>query len=51
MTSIDPRIAGFYSEYDEVARLHSTATGRLELERTRELLRRCLPPPAAPCWT
>ncbi|MFD9532094.1 class I SAM-dependent methyltransferase [Streptomyces sp. NPDC060010] len=47
MTSIDPRIAGFCSEYDEAARLHSTATGRLELERTRELLRRYLPPPPA----
>lgn len=47
MTSVDPRIAGFYSEYDEAARLHSTATGSLELERTRELLRRYLPPPPA----
>ncbi|MFJ3960856.1 class I SAM-dependent methyltransferase [Streptomyces sp. NPDC090036] len=45
MTSIDPRIAGYYSEYDEAARLHSTATGRLEFERTRELLRQYLPPP------
>ncbi|EDX24941.1 hypothetical protein SSAG_04793 [Streptomyces sp. Mg1] len=24
MTSIDPRIASYYSEYDEAARLHST---------------------------
>ncbi|MGW5400154.1 class I SAM-dependent methyltransferase [Streptomyces sp. NPDC003952] len=47
MTSIDPRITGFYSEYDEAARLHSTATGRLEFERSRELLRRYLPPPPA----
>ena len=47
MTSIDPRITGFYAEYDEAARLHSTATGLLEFERTRELLRRYLPPPPA----
>ncbi|WP_327373019.1 class I SAM-dependent methyltransferase [Streptomyces sp. NBC_01216] len=47
MTTIDPRIAGFYTEYDEASRLHSTATGRLEFERTQELLRRYLPPAPA----
>ncbi|MFJ6934559.1 class I SAM-dependent methyltransferase [Streptomyces globosus] len=47
MTTIDARIADFYGEYDEAARLHTTATGRLELERTQELLRQYLPPPPA----
>ncbi|MCC0094597.1 class I SAM-dependent methyltransferase [Streptomyces flavotricini] len=47
MTTIDARIADFYAEYDEAARLHSTASGRLELERTQELLRQYLPPPPA----
>ncbi|MCB5163573.1 class I SAM-dependent methyltransferase [Streptomyces virginiae] len=43
MKSIDARIADFYAEYDEASRLHATAVGRLEFERTRELLRRHLP--------
>ncbi|WP_329447545.1 class I SAM-dependent methyltransferase [Streptomyces sp. NBC_01426] len=47
MTSIDPLIASYYTEYDEASRLHTTAVGRLEFERTRELLRRSLPPPPA----
>lgn len=47
MTSIDERITDFYTEYDEASRLHATATGRLEFERTRELLRRRLPPAPA----
>ncbi|MFJ6783871.1 class I SAM-dependent methyltransferase [Streptomyces yangpuensis] len=47
MTTIDARIADFYAEYDEASRLHSTATGRLELERTQELLRQYLPLPSA----
>ncbi|MFK0252711.1 class I SAM-dependent methyltransferase [Streptomyces sp. NPDC090445] len=47
MTTIDARIADFYAEYDEASRLHATATGRLELQRTRELLGRHLPPPPA----
>lgn len=47
MTLVDPRIASYYTEYDEASRLHSTAVGRLEFERTRELLRRSLPPPPA----
>ncbi len=33
----------YAAEYDEADRLHTTATGRLELLRTRELLRRHLP--------
>lgn len=44
---IDPLIVSYYTEYDEASRLHSTAVGRLEFERTRELLRRSLPPPPA----
>lgn len=42
-----PEIVTYYAdEYDEADRLHATATGRLELLRTQELLRRHLP--AAP---
>ncbi|MFH8257704.1 class I SAM-dependent methyltransferase [Streptomyces roseolus] len=42
-----PEIVAYYAaEYDEADRLHATASGRLELLRTRELLRRHLP--AAP---
>lgn len=45
---LDPAIARFYAErYDEDTRLGRTAHGRLELLRTRELLARLLPPPAA----
>ncbi|WKD31338.1 class I SAM-dependent methyltransferase [Streptomyces xanthophaeus] len=47
MTTVDPRITDFYTEYDEASRLHSTATGRLEFRRTQELLRRYLPPAPA----
>lgn len=45
---LDPVIDRFYTEsYDEVDRLSVTAAGRLEFERTKELLRRFLPPPPA----
>uniref|UniRef100_A0AAU2JZG8 Class I SAM-dependent methyltransferase n=1 Tax=Streptomyces sp. NBC_00049 TaxID=2903617 RepID=A0AAU2JZG8_9ACTN len=47
MTTFDTRIADFYTEYDEASRLQSTATGRLEFQRTRDLLRQYLPPPPA----
>ncbi|WP_143517194.1 class I SAM-dependent methyltransferase [Pseudonocardia sp. MH-G8] len=43
-----PDIHAFYAEhYVEDDRLHTTAHGRLEYERTRELLRRYLPNPPA----
>jgi SAM-dependent methyltransferase len=42
--ALDPAILDFYSDrYQEDARLHRTAHGRLELLRTRELLERFLP--------
>ncbi|MBY8884112.1 class I SAM-dependent methyltransferase [Streptomyces sp. PTM05] len=43
-----PTVARFYGEtVDEGIRLHCSADGRLELERTKELLRRFLPPAPA----
>ncbi|MFF4448203.1 class I SAM-dependent methyltransferase [Streptomyces sp. NPDC001502] len=48
MTAIPPvhsEILDFYANGNEGGRLTSSASGRLELERTRELLRRHLPPP------
>ncbi|MGK5642275.1 class I SAM-dependent methyltransferase [Streptomyces sp. URMC 126] len=46
--AVDPEIIAFYTEgYDEAARLTSSADGMLELVRTRELLRRHLPPAPA----
>ena len=43
---LDPLIEAFYRDrYDEDARLRATPHGRLEFLRTRELLRRLLPPP------
>ncbi|MGW1773331.1 class I SAM-dependent methyltransferase [Streptomyces sp. NPDC002104] len=47
MKRVDARITEFYTEYDEASRLHVTAVGRLEFERTRELVRRHLPPSPA----
>ncbi|MGW1001105.1 class I SAM-dependent methyltransferase [Streptomyces sp. NPDC002520] len=50
MTSpeVAPEIVRFYSEtIDEAERLVGTADGRLEMVRTRELLRRFLPEPPA----
>ncbi|WKD32061.1 class I SAM-dependent methyltransferase [Streptomyces xanthophaeus] len=47
MTSNDARITNFYTEYDEASRLRATAVGRLEFQRTRELLRQRLPPAPA----
>ncbi len=45
---VQPDIIAYYSEtYDEDARLRHQADGRLELLRTRELLRRHLPPAPA----
>ncbi|MCB5163606.1 methyltransferase domain-containing protein [Streptomyces bambusae] len=44
---VRPEIIAFYDQSDEAGRLHTTATGMLELERTRELLRRQLPPAPA----
>ncbi|MER6447218.1 SAM-dependent methyltransferase [Streptomyces venezuelae] len=44
---VHPEILDFYDRSDEAGRLHTTATGILELERTRELLRRHLPPAPA----
>ncbi|MEU3904180.1 class I SAM-dependent methyltransferase [Streptomyces goshikiensis] len=45
--AVRPEIIEFYTRSDEAARLQTTATGALEFERTRELLRRHLPPPPA----
>lgn len=45
--AVRPEIIDFYTRSDEAARLHTTATGTLELARTRELLRRYLPPAPA----
>ncbi|MFB7781325.1 class I SAM-dependent methyltransferase [Streptomyces vinaceus] len=45
--AVRPEIIDFYTRSDEAARLYATATGALELARTRELLRRHLPPPPA----
>ncbi|MER5872038.1 class I SAM-dependent methyltransferase [Streptomyces sp. NPDC002044] len=45
--SVRPEIIDFYTRSDEAARLHTNATGSLELTRTRELLRRHLPPAPA----
>ncbi|MET9958103.1 methyltransferase domain-containing protein [Streptomyces sp. NPDC006326] len=45
--AVRQEIIDFYTHSDEAARLHTTATGTLELERTRELLRRHLPPAPA----
>ncbi|MEV8565656.1 class I SAM-dependent methyltransferase [Streptomyces sp. NPDC051322] len=42
-----PSVMRFYSEKDEDSRLRSSADGRMELARTRELLRRFLPPAPA----
>jgi len=45
---LDPVIDRFYSEsFDEAERLSVNAVGRLEFERTRELLSRFLPPAPA----
>jgi SAM-dependent methyltransferase len=42
--ALSPEVAAFYSDvFDEGTRLASSADGRLELLRTRELLRRFLP--------
>ncbi|MFE5597452.1 class I SAM-dependent methyltransferase [Streptomyces sp. NPDC056549] len=46
-SSVRPEIIDFYTRSDEAARLHTTATGALELTRTQELLRRHLPPAPA----
>lgn len=44
----EPTIVSYYADaYEEADRLHATATGRLELQRTRELLTARLPRPAA----
>ncbi|MGW0896857.1 class I SAM-dependent methyltransferase [Streptomyces goshikiensis] len=45
--AVRPEIIDFYTRSDEAARLHTTATGTLELARTRKLLRRHLPPASA----
>ncbi|MFF3860043.1 class I SAM-dependent methyltransferase [Streptomyces sp. NPDC002209] len=45
--AVRPEIIDFYTRSDEATRLHATATGTLELVRTRELLRRHLPPAPA----
>ncbi|MFJ5546730.1 class I SAM-dependent methyltransferase [Streptomyces sp. NPDC093225] len=45
--SVRPEIIDFYARSDEAARLSTTATGVLEFTRTRELLRRHLPPAPA----
>ncbi|MFI5986856.1 class I SAM-dependent methyltransferase [Streptomyces sp. NPDC051555] len=43
----EPTIVSYYADaYEEADRLHATATGRLELQRTRELLTARLPPAA-----
>jgi SAM-dependent methyltransferase len=45
---VAPEILRFYGEtIDEADRLTATADGRLEMVRTQELLRRCLPPAPA----
>ncbi|MEV6956560.1 class I SAM-dependent methyltransferase [Streptomyces sp. NPDC051183] len=45
--AVRPEIIDFYTRSDEAARLRATATGALEYTRTRELLRRHLPPTPA----
>ncbi|WP_328486005.1 class I SAM-dependent methyltransferase [Streptomyces zaomyceticus] len=45
--AVRPEIIDFYTRSDEAARLQTTATGTLEFARTRELLRRHLPPAPA----
>ncbi|MGW6388903.1 class I SAM-dependent methyltransferase [Streptomyces sp. NPDC055103] len=45
--AVRPEIIDFYTRSDEAARLQTTATGTLEFTRTRELLRRHLPPAPA----
>lgn len=47
LMTASPSIADFYSNYDEGSRLDTTAQGRLERERIRNLLSRHLPPPPA----
>ncbi|WP_247702975.1 hypothetical protein [Streptomyces sp. F63] len=42
--AVSPEITDFYTRSDEAARLQTIATGTLEFARTRELLRRHLPP-------
>ncbi|WP_327386849.1 class I SAM-dependent methyltransferase [Streptomyces sp. NBC_01207] len=44
---VRPEIIEFYTRSNEAARLQTTATGSLEFTRTRELLRRHLPPAPA----
>ena len=44
--SVPPEILAHYEEYEEATRL-SEGTGPLEKERTRRILRRCLPSPPA----
>jgi SAM-dependent methyltransferase len=47
-TPLDAHIDSWYSDhYDEIHRLSMNAYGRLEFERTKELLLRFLPPPPA----
>ena len=47
---LNPHITEFYSEqYDEADRLSVNAFGRLERERTQQLLSRELPPAPARC--
>lgn len=45
--AIDPVVRFYTAEYSEAERLDRTPHGRLELLRTRHLLRRVLPPPPA----
>ncbi|MEW1633548.1 class I SAM-dependent methyltransferase [Streptomyces sp. NPDC093801] len=45
--AVRPEIIDFYTRSNEAARLLATATGALEFARTRELLRRHLPPAPA----
>ncbi|MFJ2646807.1 class I SAM-dependent methyltransferase [Streptomyces sp. NPDC087420] len=48
LPELSPEVTAFYSQVvDEGTRLSSSADGRLELLRTRELLRRFLPPAPA----
>ncbi|MFJ9944941.1 class I SAM-dependent methyltransferase [Streptomyces erythrochromogenes] len=44
---VEREITDYYTEFGEAQRLHTTATGRLELLRTQELVRSLLPPGAA----
>ncbi|MEU3417409.1 hypothetical protein AB0F39_02540 [Streptomyces murinus] len=42
--AVRPEIIDFYARSDEAARLQTTAMGTLELARSRDIIRRHLPP-------